>query len=42
VLIKQGQEFEAIGDLAAARIVFRRAAQAGDAAAALAMGSSEG
>jgi hypothetical protein len=38
VLIKQGQEFEAIGDLAAARI----AAQAGDAAAALAMGSSEG
>jgi len=30
----------AVGDVAAARIVFQRAAQAGDAAAALAMGAT--
>jgi TPR repeat protein len=40
ILVKQGQEFLAIGDLVAARIAFRRAAQAGDAAGALAMGST--
>ena len=40
LLMNWGQEFMVIGDLAAARIAFRRAAQAGDAAAALAMGST--
>ena len=40
MFMKWGQEFMASGDLAAARIAFRRAAQAGDAAAALAMGST--
>jgi hypothetical protein len=40
LLMKWGREFMAIGDLAAARVAFRRAAQAGDAAAALAMGST--
>jgi hypothetical protein len=40
LLMNQGQQFMAIGDVAAARIVFRRAAEAGDAAAALAMGTT--
>jgi hypothetical protein len=40
LLMKQGQEFMKIGDVAAARVVFRRAATAGDAAAALAMGTT--
>jgi hypothetical protein len=39
-LLQQGQQYMAAGDLASARQVFRRAAEAGDAAAALAMGSS--
>jgi TPR repeat protein len=39
-LLKHGQQFMAVGDLAAARVVFRRAAEAGDAAAALAMGAT--
>ena len=34
LLLKQGQEFVTAGDLATARIVLRRAAQAGVAAAA--------
>jgi TPR repeat protein len=38
--MKQGEQFMAVGDVAAARIVFRRAAEAGDAAAALAMGTT--
>jgi TPR repeat protein len=40
LLMKQGQDFMRIGDVAAARVVFRRAATAGDAAAALAMGTT--
>jgi hypothetical protein len=40
LLMKQGQAFMAVGDVAAARVVFRRAAEAGDAAAALAMGTT--
>jgi hypothetical protein len=40
LLMKQGEQFMAVGDVAAARIVFRRAAEAGDAAAALAMGTT--
>ena len=40
LLVKQGEQFMAVGDVAAARIVFQRAAQAGDAAAALAMGAT--
>jgi hypothetical protein len=40
LLVKQGQEFIAVGDVAAARVLFRRAAEAGDAAAALAMGTT--
>jgi hypothetical protein len=40
LLMKQGEQFMAIGDVAAARIVFRRAAEAGDATAALAMGTT--
>src|SRR5262249_33004439 len=39
-LLKHGQQFMTVGDLAAARVVFRRAAEAGDAAAALAMGAT--
>jgi TPR repeat protein len=38
--MKQGEEFMAVGDVAAARVVFRRAAEAGEAAAALAMGTT--
>ncbi len=37
LLLKQGQEFIAAGDLATARIVLRRAAQAGAAPAAFAL-----
>jgi TPR repeat protein len=40
LLMNWGQEFMRMGDLAAAPVAFRRAAQAGDAAAALAMGST--
>jgi hypothetical protein len=39
-LIKQGEQFAATGDLITARLVFQRAAEAGDATAALAMGAS--
>jgi hypothetical protein len=39
-LMQQGQRLVAAGDLASARLVFRRAAEAGDAAAALAMGAT--
>jgi hypothetical protein len=40
VLIKQGEQFIAVGDLATARVVFQRAAEAGDAGAALALGAT--
>src|SRR5205807_3714506 len=40
LLLKQGQEFVAAGDLATARIVLRRAAEAGAATAALALGQT--
>jgi hypothetical protein len=39
-LVQQGKEFFDVGDLVAARILFRRAANAGDAAAAVAMGAT--
>ena len=39
-LVEQGKAFVDIGDLVAARILFRRAAKAGDAAAAIAMGAT--
>ena len=39
-LFKHGQQFMTFGDIAAARVAFRRAAEAGDAAAALAMGAT--
>jgi len=39
-LIKQGQQFVAAGDFVSARLVFQRAAGAGSAAAALALGAS--
>ena len=37
LLLKQGQEFAAVGDLATARMVLRRAAEAGDVGAAFAL-----
>jgi len=40
LLVKQGQQFVAAGDLVTARIVFQRAAEAGNAVAALALGAS--
>jgi hypothetical protein len=40
VLVKQGQQFVAAGDFVTARLVFQRAAEAGNAAAALALGAS--
>jgi TPR repeat protein len=40
LLMKQGQQFAATGDLITARIAFRRAAQVGYAAAALEMGAT--
>jgi len=40
LLVKQGQEFAAAGDFVTSRIVFQRAAEAGNAVAALAMGAS--
>ena len=40
LLLKQGQDFVADGDLATARIVLRHAAEAGSAAAALALGQT--
>jgi len=40
VLTKRGEDFIAAGDLAAARVVLRRAAEAGDAGAALALAAT--
>jgi hypothetical protein len=40
LLMQQGDQFVASGDLVAARLVFRRAAEAGNAAAALALGAT--
>ena len=40
LLIKQGEQFIAAGDVVTARIVFQRAAEAGDADAALALGAT--
>lgn len=40
VLIKQGQQFVAAGDFVTARLVFQRAAEAGNAVAALALGAT--
>jgi hypothetical protein len=40
VLLKRGQDFLANGDLAAARLLLRRAAEAGSAEAALALGTT--
>jgi hypothetical protein len=39
-LVEQGRQFFDVGDLVAARILFMRAAKAGDAAAAIAMGAT--
>jgi hypothetical protein len=40
VLLRRGQDFFANGDLASARLMFRRAAEAGDARAALSLGAT--
>jgi TPR repeat protein len=40
LLMKQGEQFIAAGDVVTARIVFRRAAEAGDADAAVALGAT--
>jgi TPR repeat protein len=40
LLVKQGQQFVADGDFATARLLFQRAAEAGNAFAALALGTS--
>jgi hypothetical protein len=40
LLLQQGDQFVVSGDLVAARLVFRRAAEAGNAAAALALGAT--
>jgi TPR repeat protein len=40
LLMKQGEQFVAAGDLVTARIVFQRAAEAGDAYAAMALGAT--
>jgi len=40
ILLKQGQQFVAAGDFVTARLVFQRAAEAGNAAAALALGAT--
>jgi hypothetical protein len=40
LLMQQGEQFVAAGDLVTARLVFQRAAEAGDATAALAMGAT--
>ena len=40
LLVKQGQQFVAAGDFVTARLVFQRAAEAGNAVAALALGAS--
>jgi len=40
LLVQQGEQFAAAGDLVSARVVLQRAAQAGDASAALALGAT--
>src|SRR5262249_51477919 len=40
LLMKQGEEFMAAGDVATARTVFQRAAEAGDANAAISVGAT--
>ena len=40
LLMKQGEQFIAAGDVVTARIVFQRAAEAGDANAAIALGAT--
>ena len=40
LLTKQGEQFAAAGDLVTARILFQRAAEAGDATAAMALGAT--
>jgi TPR repeat protein len=40
LLIKQGEQFMAVGDLATARVVLQRAAETGNAGAALATGAT--
>ncbi len=40
LLMKQGEQFIAAGDVVTARIVFQRAAEAGDAGAAVALGGT--
>jgi len=40
LLMKQGEQFIAAGDVVTARIVFQRAAEAGDANAAMALGAT--
>ncbi len=40
LLVRQGEQFVAAGDLVTARVVFQRAAEAGDAMGALAMGAT--
>jgi hypothetical protein len=40
LLMKRGEQYTAAGDLATARLVFQRAAEAGDATAALSMGAT--
>jgi hypothetical protein len=40
LLVQQGEQFVAAGDLVTARVVFQRAAEAGDAMGALAMGAT--
>jgi hypothetical protein len=40
LLVKQGEQFAAAGDVVSARVVLQRAAQAGDATAAMALGAT--
>jgi TPR repeat protein len=40
VLVTQGEQFAAAGDLVGARVVLRRAAEAGDSTAAVALGAT--
>jgi hypothetical protein len=40
ILVRQGEQFMAVGDIVAARMVFQRAAETGDAGAAMALGAT--
>jgi TPR repeat protein len=40
MLLKQGEQFLSVGDLATARVLFERAAESGDGNAALALGAT--